>query len=172
MFEPTKSEETTLKPRALWIEDSARLELANLCGPVFFRGNCQLNLAEDVTTAVDMLHANPYDVVIVDVRLPPGSDKHWRNHYRRTGAGKVHSQLGLKLLRWLLGEDDSIYPSKPPAWIDASKFGVFTVESQHEVGPVLRELGVGVYQQKVADVPDTILDELISRVLGQAAASY
>ena len=69
-----------MKPRALWIEDSARLELANLCGPVFFRGTCQLNVAEDVTTAVDMLHANPYDVVIVDVRLPPGSDLHGRNH--------------------------------------------------------------------------------------------
>ncbi len=159
-----------MKPRALWIEDSARLELANLCGPVFFRGNCQLNLAEDVTTAVDMLHANSYDAVIVDVRLPPGTDKHWRKHYRRTGAGKVHSQLGLKLLRWLLG-DTSIYPAQPPAWISASKLGVFTVESQHEVGPVLRDLGVGVYQQKVADVPDTILDELITRVLGQVAAS-
>ena len=79
--------------------------------------------------------------------------------------------MGLQLLRWLLGDDKSIHPTGPPSWIDASKFGVFTVESQHEVGPVLRDLGVNIYQQKVADVPDSILDELIGRVLAGAAAS-
>ena len=158
-----------MKPRALWIEDSARLELANLCGPVFFRGTCQLNVAEDVTTAVDMLNANPYDVVIVDVRLPPGTDKHWRTQYMQAGADKVHAQLGLRLLRWLLNEDQSIYPYRPPAWIDPSRIGVFTVESHHEVASELDNLGVGIYQQKVADVPDTILDDLINRVMTESA---
>ncbi len=93
-----------MKPRALWVEDSARLELANLCGPVFFNGHCRLTLAEDVTTAVDLVRTNTYDAVIVDVRLPPGSDSDWREHYRRAGADKVGAQLGLKFLGWLFGE--------------------------------------------------------------------
>jgi hypothetical protein len=158
-----------MKPRALWIEDSARLELANLCGPVFFNGTCDLTLAEDVTTAVNLLRADRFDAVLVDIRLPPGSDPHWREHYRRTGSDKVNAQLGLKLLRWLLGVDAAIYPRKPPTWVVPSRIGVFTVETRHEIRPYLDQLGIGVYQEKNADLPDTILEELIARVLMNAA---
>ena len=59
----------------------------------------------------------------------------------------------------------------PSCSVSSARRSAVTVESQHEVGPVLRDLGVGVYQQKVADVPDTILDELISRVLVQGAVN-
>ena len=83
-----------MKPKALWIEDSARLELANLCGPVFFHGRCDLSLAEDATTAANLLLAEPYQAVIVDIRLPPGTDARWRDHYSRTGSDKVSAQLG------------------------------------------------------------------------------
>jgi hypothetical protein len=158
-----------LKPKALWIEDSARLELANLCGPVFFNGKCRLTLAEDVTTAVDLLCTNTYDALIVDVRLPPGSDSHWRDHYRRAGADKVGAQLGLKLLEWLLRGDRDVCPAAPPAWITPRRIGVFTVESRHELHPVLEPLGIESYQQKVADLPDTILDDMITSLLVRAA---
>lgn len=154
-----------MKPKALWIEDSARLELANLCGPVFFNGQCRLTLAEDVTTAVDLLRTNSYEAVIVDVRLPPGSDVHWRNHYRRAGADKVGAQLGLKLLSWLIGGDQDVYPEAPPDWIDPVRVGVFTVESRHELRPTLEPLGIDNYQQKVADLPDTILNDMINGLL-------
>jgi len=157
-----------LKPKALWIEDSARLELANLCGPVFFNGRCRLTLAEDVTTAVDLLRTNTYDALIVDVRLPPGSDAHWRDHYRRAGADKVGAQLGLKLLRWLLKADQEVYPAEPPSWITPRQIGVFTVESRHELNPTLELLGIDSYRQKVADLPDTILDDMISSLITQA----
>ena len=158
-----------MKPKALWIEDSARLELANLCGPVFFNGDCRLTLAEDVTTAVDLLRSNTYDAVIVDVRLPPGSDMHWRNHYRRAGADKVGAQLGLKLLSWLFGEDQSVHPADPPEWLIPERVGVFTVESRHELRPVLEPLGIDNYQQKVADLPDTILNDMINGLLSRNA---
>lgn len=158
-----------MKPKALWIEDSARLELANLCGPVFFNGHCRLTLAEDVTTAVDLLRTNTYDAVIVDVRLPPGTDAHWRDHYRQAGADKVSAQLGLKLLSWLIARDQSIYPEAPPTWIQPARVGVFTVESLHELQPVLTPLGIDRYQQKVADLPDTILDDMINELLTREA---
>ena len=152
-------------PKALWIEDSARLELSNLTGPVFFNGTCELTLAEDVTTAVDLMLADPFDAIIVDIRLPPGRDPEWGAHYRRTGSNKVNAQLGLRLLRWLLGIDPSIYSKSPPGWISADLIGVFTVESRREVQEDLDELGITVFQEKNADIPDNILDELIRRLL-------
>ncbi len=158
-----------MKPKALWIEDSARLELANLCGPVFFNGHCRLTLAEDVTTAVDLLRSNTYEAVIVDVRLPPGSDSHWREHYRQAGADKVGAQLGLKLLTWLFGSDTTIYPEAPPGWVSPERVGVFTVESRQEITPTIAPLGIDNYQQKVADLPDTILNDMINGLLARSA---
>ena len=160
-----------MKPKVLWVEDGARYELASLCGPVFYKGSCDLTLAEDVSTAVDHLHADVWDAVIVDIRLPPGPNPHWRRLYRDAGSDKVHAQLGLKLLRWLLRGDLGIYPEPPPAWIDARRIGVFTVESHREVGGELDALGVGVFQQKVASLPDTILQEMIGKLLAVPRAS-
>ena len=159
-----------MKPKALWIEDSARLELANLCGPVFFKGECDLTLAEDATTAVNLLLADRYDALIVDIRLPPGTDRHWRDHYRRTGSDKVSAQLGLKLLRWLLAKDRSIYPAPPPDWVRPERICVFSVETHAEVDPFLSELSIGTFQEKNANLADTILDELLEKLLSQAPA--
>jgi hypothetical protein len=156
------------KPSVLWIEDSARFELRNLVGPLFFSGEYDFNLAEDVTSAMYLLRAKEYAGIIVDIRLPPGIDPEWRRHYRQSGYDKVHSQLGLKLLYWLLGKDRSIHPEAPPAWVKPAGVGVFTVESQPEIQKDLDALGITVFRQKAAGLPDTILLELIRELLNQA----
>jgi hypothetical protein len=156
-----------LKPRVLWIEDSARLELRNLIGPIYYNGKYDFNLAEDVTTAVGLLRVEQFDALIVDVRLPPGIDRTWRKHYQRAGSDKLQAQLGLKLLRWLLSGDREIYPVDPPHWIKAHHIGVFTVESRREVQETLEALGITRYKQKVAGLPDTIMIELIEEILNQ-----
>src|SRR5438093_7278414 len=116
-----------MKPRVLWIEDSARLELTNLTGPIYFAGKYDFNMAEDVTTAVTLLLSEEFDVIIVDIRLPPGVDPQWSKLYKRMGADKIQAQLGLKLLYWLLNQDSSIYKAPPPAWIKPPPIGVGTV---------------------------------------------
>jgi CheY-like chemotaxis protein len=156
-----------MKPRVLWIEDSARLELTNLTGPIYFAGKYDFNMAEDVTTAVSLLQSEEFDVVIVDIRLPPGIDPQWSKLYRRMGADKIQAQLGLQLLRWMLSGDPSIYASQPPQWIKPDQIGVFTVESPLEIRNDLEHLNVTTFQQKVAGLPDTILLDLIDRLLAQ-----
>ena len=160
------------KPSVLWIEDSARFELRNLVGPLFFSGKYDFSLAEDVTSAMALLRVKAYAGILVDVRLPPGIDPEWRKHYQRSGYDKVHSQLGLKLLYWLLGKDRSIHPESPPDWIKPYNVGIFTVESKQEIQKHLDELGISVFRQKSAGLPDTILleliDELLSKVQSQA----
>jgi CheY-like chemotaxis protein len=159
-----------MKPRVLWIEDSARLELTNLTGPIYFAGKYDFNMAEDVTTAVSLLQSEEFDVVIVDIRLPPGIDPQWSKLYRRMGADKIQAQLGLQLLRWMLSGDRSIYASQPPNWIKPIQVGVFTVESPLEIREDLEHLKVKTFQQKVAGLPDTILLDLIDRLLEQSSA--
>jgi hypothetical protein len=153
------------RPRALWIEDGARSELSHLSGPVLYDGRIELVLAEDLTTAVDYVREEEFDTLVVDVRLPPGDDPFWKALHRRAGRDKVHAELGLQLLRWLLGAAD--FPELPPApsWVDARRIGVFSVESEHEILHSVEALGIEVIQQKRADLPDTILRQLIERLL-------
>lgn len=153
------------RPRALWIEDGARSELSHLSGPVLYDGRIELVLAEDLTTAVDYVREEEFDTLIVDVRLPPGDDPFWKQLHRRAGRDKVHAELGLQLLRWLLGAVE--FPGFPPApsWVNAKRIGVFSVESEHEILHSVEALGIEVIQQKRADLPDTILRDLINRLL-------
>ena len=123
---------------------------------------------DDDEIGVRHLRAKEYDAVIVDIRLPPGIDPEWRKLYQQTGFDRVHAQLGLKLLRWLLTKDNSIHPTEPPEWIKPHRIAVFTVESKGEIQQHLDELGIAVFRQKSAGLRDTILLELIDEILMQA----
>lgn len=153
-----------MKPRVMWVEDSARLELRNLTGPVYFSGRYDFQLAEDVTQAINFLTARSFDALIIDVRLPPGFNPCWQTLYRKSGADKVKAQLGLKLISWLLGNDVGCNQT-PPGWVDAKRIAVFSVESQNEIAPHLKEFGISLYVQKAAGLRDTALLDLIDHIL-------
>lgn len=153
------------RPRALWIEDGARSELSHLSGPVLYDGRIELVLAEDLTTAVDYILEEEFDSLIVDVRLPPGDDPYWKKLHREAGRDKVHAELGLQLLRWLLNGNGAGELPPPPAWVNPKRIAVFSVESKHEILSSLTELGIELIQQKRADLPDTILRDLINQLL-------
>ena len=156
-----------MKPKVLWIEDGARYELASLCGPVFYKNTCDLTLAEDVSTAVDHLCADEWDALIVDIRLPPGVNRTWRRLYREAGSDKVHAQLGLKLLRWLLSGDREVFDEGPPEWIRPERVAVFTVESRQEVG---QHLDVHLEVDLGPLSPEDVLTELVVTRNGSDAA--
>ena len=153
------------RPRALWIEDGARSELSHLSGPVLYDGRIELVLAEDLTTAVEYILEEEFDAVVVDVRLPPGDDPHWKELHRKAGRDKVHAELGLQLLRWLLGAVEVKTIPAPPSWASAKRVAIFSVESKMEIMSSLQALGIDLIQQKRADLPDTILRDLINRLL-------
>lgn len=155
------------KPRVLWVEDSARFELASFMGPIYASRKYELTLAEDATTAVRYLQTVKFDAIIMDIRLPPGKDHHWRNLYEHAGSDKTMAQLGLELLGWLL---DPRHPKNgflPPTQIKPVQIGVFSVESELEIGQQLRGLGISVFIEKRPGLRDTILLELIDTILAQ-----
>ncbi len=149
------------KPRILWVEDSARFELANLLGPIYACNKYELMLAEDATAAQRYLDSVSFDAVIMDIRIPPGRDRQWAKKYERAGSDKASAQLGLAILFWLFQGN-----GKPrPDWVRPEKFAVFSVEEKYEIGPSLRELGIFVFEEKRPGLRDTVLLELIEKVL-------
>lgn len=156
------------KYRILWVEDGARFDLPHLAAPVFMEGCYDLCIVENVSDCITYLQNHEFDAVIMDIRLSPGDDQSWIELYKKAGTDKVAARLGLRLLYSLLGSAEAeVKLDNPPSWINAGKIGVFTVESKTELDEHLRKLGITVYQQKKADVSESVLLDLIKDVLKQ-----
>lgn len=157
----------------LWIEDSSRYDLANLAAPVYMDGKYDLVLAEDVSEGIRYLtqlshSTDQFDVIILDIRLPPGNHKEWIELYKEHGFSKLSARLGRHLLYTLLGSKEArIQLSDKFNKIDASKVGILTVESFNELKVDLNTLQIKEYQykQKQSDASETLLLELIEKIL-------
>jgi len=158
-----------VKRRVLWVEDAVCFDLFPLAGPVYMSGGYDLVLADDVSFAITRIWTgDPFDAVIVGIRLRPGLKSKWQDLYVREGHSRISARLGMHLLQSLLGYPDAKIPlGNRPAWLKPELFGVFTAESRGGIGPELEKLGIRVYQQKRADLPGTILLEIIERILQQ-----
>jgi CheY-like chemotaxis protein len=155
-----------MKTKVLWVEDSARLELRNLTGPIYISGEYDMNLAEDATTAVRYLRTKAYDAVILDMRLPPGIDDYWIDVYRERGEDKADARLGLEVANWMFNrKSDILFP--PPEWIKPYHVGVFTVENDSVLHNRLENLKITVFEHKVAGLSDMILVNMINRIKAQ-----
>jgi CheY-like chemotaxis protein len=171
-----------VKKRVLWVEDSARFELASVLGPIFASHRYDLTLAENASTAAEYLRRRQFDAIIVDIRLPPGAHRYWRSIYKDAGSDRTNAKLGLALLSWLLaggkGHGQSKAKAKPPgndsvplrpAWqIPPAQIGVFSVENRGEIGGDLQALGVSIQHEKRPGLPDTILLDIVTEILGPA----
>ncbi len=155
-----------MKPRVLWIEDSARFELNNLTGPIYFYGKYDFQQAENVTSAIEFLKVKEYDALIVDIRLPPGNDPYWRELYQKAEREGGGEKLGIKFLNWLLLRDGA-YSYPAPGWAKPEMIAVFTVENHTEIRSNLDELGIKLFKQKTTGLADTTLLDLIEELLGR-----
>jgi CheY-like chemotaxis protein len=158
------------KPRVLWVEDSARFELASFMGPIYASRKYELTLAEDATSAVRYLQTIRFDAIIMDIRLPPGKDHYWRELYGHAGSDKTTAQLGLEVLFWLFDPKHPKNGLLPPAPIMPVQVGVFSVEGEMEIGQQLVTLGITVFFEKRPGLRDTILLEMIDNLLAQNRA--
>ena len=164
------------KRRILWVEDSARFELANVLGPIYASHVYDITLAENASAAADYLRRWQFDAIIVDVRLPPGPHSYWRAIFTQYDSDRTNAKLGLALLEWLLGGDDgagksprngSRRPPRPTWNVTPEHIGVFSVESRHEIGDQLDALGVALMYEKQPGLPDTILLDIVTEVIGR-----
>ncbi|MBC8443256.1 hypothetical protein H8D79_00870 [PVC group bacterium] len=160
------------KPKVLWIEDDVRVGVSSLAGPVFASARYDLTIALNATDAVHEIQSGEFDVVVVDIRVPPGDDSQWVKLYRESGMNKMQARLGIELLRALLQGAEANYVLKEtPGWIDSTRFGILTVESVREVRDDMAELRVSHFRQKNAGMSENTLLELIDEVLADDSRS-
>jgi CheY-like chemotaxis protein len=141
--------------------------LASFTGPIYASRKYELTLAEDATTAVRYLQTVKFDAIIMDIRIPPGKDHYWRHLYEHAGSDKTIAQLGMELLGWLLDPNHPKNGLLPPAPVKPVQIGVFSVEGELEIGQQLRKFGITVFIEKRPGLRDTVLLELIDKVLAQ-----
>ncbi len=167
------------KRKILWVEDSARFELAPLVGPVLASRRYDLTLAENTSAASERLLRTRFDAIIVDIRLPPGVHPYWVDIFRGAASDRVNAKLGLALLSWLFGAKEGgaphtrrPVPPLPDGWkILPQQVAVFSVENHLEVSSTLELYGVTVMHEKRPGLPDTILLKILSEVLAQSSDS-
>lgn len=154
-----------MKTKFLWIEDNANTSLSYLMMPIYNSGKYDPVIALSVAGGLLHLWQTDFEAVVLDIRLPPGNDPKWEELYNRSGQNRGAAQLGLALLIALLRPEESeiALPKRPP-WlkpdrIKPERFGVLSVESEHEVTNKLKELGIRVRLEKTArTTPNTLLD--------------
>ncbi|NOU16975.1 MAG: response regulator [Bacteroidales bacterium] len=163
-----------MKKKVLWIEDQAELDLAALAGPVYTSGEYFLDVAGDASDAWEKIKKNEYDVIIVDIRIPPGDAEAFHKYFIVKGHNKNDARLGIQLLYLLLcpekNSEKDIFNRKLeniPSWLSKEKFGILTVETEADVEKDRVILGINTYRRKEGISKKTILLDLIKEVVNQ-----
>lgn len=154
--------------KVLWVEDNADDDLYNLTSPVYIDGRFQLDIATNASEAFYYLNMRMYDIIIVDIRIPPGRDQQWRRrHEHMVQSDHANSnRLGLELLRCIFDEQEQQPTLKIDQNLSSKRYGVFTVEKRDELQPYFRKLNLEdlKYRHKNAMMPHTALLDFIEEV--------
>ena len=96
----------------LWIEDNPQGAFAPYLTPILSDPGIYLELANDATAAFLYLQANPCDLIIFDLDLPPGDNDSFQVIYRFCAPAqrKIDCVLGCHLLRLWLGYEPVNFP--------------------------------------------------------------
>ena len=156
--------------KVLWIEDNADNDLYHLASPVYIDGRFHLDIATNASEAHFYLNTRGYDVIIVDIRIPPGKDEEWLTRFERLQKRNQtnSNRLGLELLRCIFDENEQQPTLQVQKNLSPKRYGVFTVERREELNPDLKKLRLAdiKYLRKNAMMPHTALLDFISEVSG------
>lgn len=154
------------KRKVLWIEDGARTDFQNMLGPVYVGGEYELVVALDATSGIAHLRKKEFDVVIVDLRIPPGENPKWRELYHKGHNDNANARLGMDILFGLLAPAEArIKLDYVARWVTPIRFAVFTVESLTQVKTELDQLGIQTRHQKTTEMTNRKLLEIIEEVI-------
>ncbi|MCK5148519.1 hypothetical protein KAR48_17320 [bacterium] len=151
----------------LWIEDDVKRGLASLAGPIYASFCYKLDIALNATQGITKILSKEYDAVVLDIRIPPGTDKRFRNMYSESNLNKNQARLGIEILHALFDPGNSSYKITKPDWVSAAKFGILSVETENEVMPELKKYNISHYQNKSTKLSENSLLELFEKILNQ-----
>jgi CheY-like chemotaxis protein len=109
--------------KLLWIDDNLDDDLMEKRMALLMQDDIEPHFAHDATEAYYRLRNEEFDVVIFDLRLPPGPDDMWEvyraNDFKKFGYALLH-------------EVSSKRDSGPFHHLGKTRFGVFTLETRIE----------------------------------------
>ncbi|HMQ49270.1 MAG TPA: response regulator [Saprospiraceae bacterium] len=162
--------------KVLWIEDNAENDLYELTSPVYVDGRFKLDIAASASEAYFYLNSRIYDIVIIDIRIPPGRDEVWVKLHQQLQFknGSDSSRLGLELLKSIFSDLGPQPNLKIHQNSGAHRYGVFTVEQREELEADLAKLNLAKvkYRRKNAMMPHTALLDFIREVAKNGQSSH
>lgn len=157
-----------MEPQAtiLWIEDAAYTDYVSLLTWVLVDGRFAIDVAPNTSVALNKLAARRYEVVILDLHLPPGKDRFWIDRYQRIASEGRVPLLGLELLEEALSRG-----AHEPAlsWLSPERICILSIESPGWIQQRIRKAGVSRYRDKDLFLPESVLVAIAEDVLGEQA---
>lgn len=165
------NEPTNHKTRILWIEDGARIEVPQLEVPLYMKREYYLVITDNLTDAERKISEQSFEVVIFDLRLPPGTNERFRELSKTLTKEKRAQRLGLYLLLSYFGSSHyagGLKVSKPD-WLTMDRVAILSVDpySDPDVREGLRSINFpeNRYKQKTVGMKRTSLLELARQVV-------
>lgn len=148
--------------RFLWIEDALESDLQEVLNHLYVDGIYHPVHTTTATDGYNKLIADRFDAVIVDIRIPPGSDKRWRDLYMKFGERKDEARLGMHLLDGLFRPASvEIRNLVCPDWLLPQRVGIISVESSLELGIPSKRWGIDQYLRKGSQLdPEQVISML------------
>ncbi|MCB8950761.1 MAG: hypothetical protein H6650_01980 [Ardenticatenales bacterium] len=161
----------TVKKYVLWIEDDAAYNLQRLAIPVVMHRDYDLTLAVTISEAIHFLQRQTYEVIVVDLRMPPGKEHSWIDLDQKLARSGQPPRLGLHLLLNLFKQPQRGYEIDLPSNIlyhNIHRFGILSVDPARAVCDELERINFepegSCYKQKTAGMPSNTLLELIQNI--------
>ncbi len=117
--------------KVLWIEEETFENLELLRIQLELDSRIALKVAGNAREACDYLAWEEFDVILVDIILPPGFDDFWIDTRSQT------ERLGLVLIEKIFDKSIEVLPKN----LHVDKFGVFTIERQKDIINIFNSKG-------------------------------
>lgn len=150
--------------KVLWIDDGAKAELSPLAIPVLLNQNYEINIANNLSEAFELVRCNEFDIAVVDIRIPMGDNSDLINIYQNYER-KFSRRFGLFFLHYILKSNDKREVRLLQLNnLRVDKIGVFSIESFENIQNDLAELNITNFIQKSADMSEDTLLRLIEKL--------
>ncbi len=140
----------------LWVEDETDTRLVERKTRIEGSGKYDLDIARNATEGEKFAKSKMYDLIIIDIRIPPGEGEKWKLYHFDLKNKDLKDRLGILLIKFLLLEKV----------IKNDRIGVFTIERWSEIEILLEgsEIRKAQHLHKVyADIPE-IFEDFIDKI--------
>ncbi len=146
--------------RLLWVDDDLFGDLNELRIALYLLDDFETDFALNATEAFNLMRQHPYDIVIVDLRLPPGPHNYWQEQ-----EGDGLRGYGHPLLRRVKGDNNELFKH-----LKDTCFAVYSIDPKEEMPTLFKppvSLPDDCYCQKTEHANGDEFIEFINKLKGK-----